>query len=72
MSTDLIDEEPEALPDELRYYSTKTVAKMFEVSAETIRDWRAAGKFPHAIQVSRGQWRIPHTDIVELARSLHG
>lgn len=50
---------------------TKAVAKVFSVTTETARHWITRGYFPNAVQIN-GQWRIPKSDVVALAKERHG
>lgn len=56
-----------ALP---KLYTTKQVADMYEVTAETVRNWIDRGQL-RAIKVN-GFYRIPHEDVLALARDKYG
>lgn len=52
---------------ELDLLTTAQVAKIFQVSSETIRDWINAGKLP-GVKVG-GTWRVRRSDLVEFTRT---
>lgn len=51
-------------------YSISSVAKMFDVTSYTVREWIKSGKL-EAFKVM-GQWRIQKSALVELANKEHG
>lgn len=59
------------LPPELtgvKFYSITTVAKIFEVTPATIRNWITSGSLK-AVKI-QGRWRIPHSAIVAFSDEL--
>jgi excisionase family DNA binding protein len=52
------------------WLSTNTVAAMFEVQPETVRDWIALERIP-ATKIN-GKWRIKKSDMLAFANSQHG
>ena len=55
------------VPGEDYMISAGHAARMLECSGQTIRNWIAAGRFPHAQQEPTGQWLIPWGDMERLA-----
>lgn len=52
-----------------RKLETSQVAKRFNVTARTVRNWAAAGVFPGAFRVGSGSrrfWRIPESSLAGL------
>lgn len=54
-----------------KLYTTKEVAEIFNVTAETVRNWILTGQL-HAKQTPGHQYRIPRQDVLNFARSHYG
>jgi len=54
-----------------KLYSTKEVADVFSVTAETVRNWIATGRLK-ATQVGGHQYRVTRSDLINFAKSHYG
>lgn len=54
-----------------KYLTTSQVADIFQVQAETVRDWIAKGHFDGCIQID-SYWRIPESSVKQFAQDRHG
>jgi excisionase family DNA binding protein len=63
-------DEPIVPTPENPLYGVGTVAKMFDVTQYTVREWIDSGVLP--ARKVQGRWRIQHKDVVELANKEHG
>jgi predicted DNA-binding protein (UPF0251 family) len=50
-------------PEEEDMVSVGDAARMLSCCSQTVRNWIAAGRFPHAQQAPAGQWQIPWGDL---------
>lgn len=58
-------------PNVSKLYSTKEVAKIFGVTAETVRGWIISGKIA-GIQIGGQQYRVKREDLIAFAQSHYG
>lgn len=55
-------------PDSItKLYTTKAVAEIFDVTAETVRNWIITGKLK-GTQVNGKQYRITRADLLDFAK----
>lgn len=52
------------------YYSTRRVAKLFDVTTETVVNWIKTNKLP-ATQIN-GRWKIKRSDVIAFGNAKHG
>jgi excisionase family DNA binding protein len=48
-------------------YTTKAIAEIFDVTAETVRNWIITGKLK-GTQVNGKQYRVKRTDLLDFAK----
>lgn len=48
-----------------KFYTTNKVGELFEVTAETVRNWIEEGKMK-AMKIN-GQWRVPRSEVLRFA-----
>lgn len=53
-----------------RFYSTASVAELFDVKVETVQTWIKEGKLP-AVKIG-SRWKIRHSAVMALANERHG
>lgn len=53
-----------------KYYSTKYVAEMFDVTGWTVREWLKAGIL-QGIKIN-GIWKVTETELTRFIRERHG
>lgn len=58
-------------PNIPKLYSTKEIAEIFGVTAETVRSWITTGKLK-GTQVGGHQYRVKRDDLVDFAQSHYG
>lgn len=51
-----------------KLYTTKAIAEIFDVTAETVRTWIVTGKLT-GTQVNGNQYRVKQDDLVAFAKS---
>jgi excisionase family DNA binding protein len=54
-----------------KLYSTKEVAELFSVTAETVRTWIATGRLK-GTQIGGHQYRVTRADLIAFAKSHYG
>lgn len=59
-------------PDSIaKLYTTKAIAEIFDVTAETVRTWIVTGKLK-GTQVNGKQYRVTRADLLEFANKHYG
>lgn len=58
------------VPPEEQFYSPKKVAETFQVTQDTVHNWRRQGLLK-GVKIN-GRWRIYRSSVIALANARHG